>query len=667
MKMVYSFLLYLAFVAASQAQGTISGVVKDNSTQLPVSGAEVTYLKGGSKTKTDKNGKFTLAVPAAKHAQDNTLLVTESRYWPQRVGFQLSEASGIDIKLSAAKNRLIVTSDLGGVDPDDEQSMAHLLVGANDFDLEGLVMGLAWLQADQNQPGIKQLGAIIDAYEKSYPNLKVHAEGYPTPDYLRSIVAVGQAMPNMSGVGDAKLSAGAELIIEAVDKDDPRPVWLNAWGGSNTIAQALWTVKATRSKEELAKFVSKIRVFDILGQDDAGAWMAKSFPDLVYIRTKSIYGWAPPDEWVKTHVQSHGPLGALYPNRRWATEGDSPAFFHVWANGLNNPNDLEQGGWGGRFSAQKVSDIRVMDIAAKTPGLDEKRYDPYYMHSNTWEGMAAINRWKEDIYNNLQARMDWSVMPTYEGANHHPVAVLDGDKTKQVLELSATAGSSITLSAAGSSDPDGNALNYTWAFYKEPSTYNGAVTIQNSSSSTAKLQIPEDAAHKALHIILQVRDNGTPSLVAYRRMIIYVQPPKAKDISNEESEAGMPYAPYPNQVLVTKVKHFDNICWKIAAAGGTWYFENGETDGKSGFSSAFDKAGNDWIGNDADKGYNKSSNAGGKREYRGWPNFGEGNFDHPQRKSGARTYWVDAAGNEVAFTGKLEGDHLIMRSANASY
>ncbi len=143
--------------------------------------------------------------------------------------------------------------------------------------------------------------------------------------------------------------------------------------------------------------------------------------------------------------------------------------------------------------------------------------------------------------------------------------------------------------------------------------------------------------------------------------------PVKVDKEEKEPAAGTSYMPYPDKVVVTKVEHFGNMCWKIAAAGGTWYFENGETQGKSGFSSAFDQAGNDWIGNDADRGFNISPNTGGRHEYRGWPNFGEGNFDHPQRSSGAQTLWVDANGNDIAFTDKLEGDHLIMRSANSDY
>lgn len=137
--------------------------------------------------------------------------------------------------------------------------------------------------------------------------------------------------------------------------------------------------------------------------------------------------------------------------------------------------------------------------------------------------------------------------------------------------------------------------------------------------------------------------------------------------AQDEPPAGAPYSPYPASVLVTKVEHFAKTCWKIAAAGGTLYFETGEKGGSTGFNSAFDEAGNDWIGNDADNGDNKSPSGGGDHEYRGWPNFGEEDFDHPQRGSGSSTRWVDAAGNDVAFADKLEGDHLIMRSSNAQY
>ncbi len=561
------------------------------------------------------------------------------------------------------KPRVINTTDLGA-DPDDEQSMVRQLVSANEFDIEGLIVATGCWKKSQNNTNM--LDKIVDAYGEVYPNLKAHAEGFPTPEYLKSISLMGQTGYGMADVGSGKDSPGSELIIASVDKDDPRPVWVMGWGGMNNVAQAIWKVKESRSQKEFEQFLSKLRLFDILGQDDAGAWIAKNFPDVFYIRATGVYGWAPSDEYLDEHIQNHGPLGAVYPDRKWATEGDTPAFMHIYPTGLNDPEKIDQGGWGGRFSFSKKEGIRSMSGVKKIKEEAELIYDPYFMYANTEEGSKAIKRWNKGYNNDFAARMDWSIQKNYADANHHPIAVLNRDKSRQVLSVSASAGSSIKLSAVGSSDPDGDSLTYSWSFYNEPSTYNGNVEIKDTSSTIAKIEIPEDAAGKTIHIILEVIDKGTPNLYAYRRMIIEVQPGQSS-IQNEEPVTGMPYSPFPDKVVVTKVRHFDNMCWKIAAAGGTWYFENGETDGKSGFSSAFDKAGNDWIGNDADRGYNKSSNKGGRHEYRGWPNFGEGNFNHPQRGSNSTSHWVDENGEAISFQDKLEGDHLIMRTSNEKY
>ena len=222
------------------------------------------------------------------------------------------------------KPRIINTTDLGA-DPDDEQSLVRQLVCANEFDIEGLVVATGcWKKSQSNTD---MLDNIVDAYAEVYPNLRVHADGYPTPDYLQSISVMGQTGYGMSDVGTGKDSPGSELIVASVDKDDPRPVWVMGWGGMNTVAQAIWKVRETRSPTEFAKFLSKLRLYDILGQDDAGAWIAKNFPDVFYIRATGVYGWQPSNEYLDKHIQSHGPLGAVYPDRKWATEGDTPGLY----------------------------------------------------------------------------------------------------------------------------------------------------------------------------------------------------------------------------------------------------------------------------------------------------------------------------------------------------
>ena len=417
------------------------------------------------------------------------------------------------------KPRIINTTDLGA-DPDDEQSLVRQLVSANEYDIEGLIVSTGcWKKSQSNT---KMLDKILDAYEKAYPNLAVHSNGFPSPKYLKSISVMGQTGYGMRDVGTGKDSPGSELIIASVDREDPRPVWVMGWGGMNTIAQAIWKVRETRSQEELKRFLGKLRLFDILGQDDAGAWIAKTFPDVFYIRATGVYGWQPSDEYLDNHIQNHGPLGAVYPDRQWATEGDSPAFMHVYPNGLNDPDQVDHGGWGGRFDSVKKVGIRSMSEVSKINAQAEPQYDPYYMYGNTEEGANAIKHWSNAFDNDFAARMDWSITNSYEGANHHPIAILNGYGTREVLEINTNEGSFLDLTADGSFDPDGNSLSYSWSFYKEPSSYDGPLTIENEFSKSARLKIPEDAGNKTIHIILEIVDSGSPNLYAYRRVIINV-------------------------------------------------------------------------------------------------------------------------------------------------
>ena len=424
-----------------------------------------------------------------------------------------NQTSSIDL----TRPRIINTTDLGA-DPDDEQSLVRQLVMANEYDLEGLIVSTGCWKKSQNST--QMLDKIVDAYEVTFHNLTIHSKDFPEPAFLRSITAMGQTGYGMSDVGNGKDSAGSNMIIDAVGRDDPRPVWAMCWGGCNPIAQALWTVKQTRSEAEVDKFVSKLHVYDVLGQDDAGTWMAKTFPKLLYIRaTGIVYGWQPTNEWLAENIQSHGPLGAVYPDTQYATEGDTPAFLHVYPNGLNDPTDVSQGGWGGRFAASKLEGVRGM----RCMDGEDAEYDPYLMYGDAPEGGQSIARWKSAIENDFAARMDWSISSRYEEANHHPVAVLNNDESRSILRLQVRAGDSIELNAEGSTDPDEDALSFAWYLYKEPSTYAGSVDIENNDEHAAVIQIPDDASGTSLHIILEVSDDGEPSLISYRRAILSVE------------------------------------------------------------------------------------------------------------------------------------------------
>ena len=421
---------------------------------------------------------------------------------------------------SQTHTRLIVTTDIGGSDPDDIQSLVHLMVMLNDVDLEGIISQHAWVPYGTG--AIDVIENVVGAYEKALPNLRMHATGYPEADTIRSMVKKGQPQAAMACVGEGKDSEGSEWIIKMVDKKDKRPIWIAAWSGMNTLAQALWKVSRTRSPKDVDKFVNKLRVYDILGQDDAGAWIAKNYPQLTYIRNKDVYGWPKDDEWYKENVQKIGPLGQVYASRIWATEGDSPSFLYCIDNGLNMPEHIDYGGWGGRFSTVKKENIESMDWVKKCH-LDEMQYAPYLMHGSTEEGFRALTRWAEDIHNDFKARMLWTVTHDFSQANHHPIAAINNDKSRRIITINAKSGKEIRLNASKSHDPDGDALGYEWQFYKEPSSYKGDLQLNGQNTPSMRVLIPNDAKGKTIHVILKVSDNHTTPLFAYRRVVINVR------------------------------------------------------------------------------------------------------------------------------------------------
>lgn len=64
------------------------------------------------------------------------------------------------------KQRLIVTTDLGGADPDDKQSLIHLLVCADRMDIEGIISSNAWVDDPDRTSDITE---VIDCYADAYP------------------------------------------------------------------------------------------------------------------------------------------------------------------------------------------------------------------------------------------------------------------------------------------------------------------------------------------------------------------------------------------------------------------------------------------------------------------------------------------------------------------
>lgn len=481
-----------------------------------------------------------------------------------------------------SRYRLVILTDLEN-EPDDSQTMVKLLMYSNEIDIEGLIAVTSrWLQ---HQVFPESITDRVIAFGAVRDKLLLHASGWPTEEYLHSKVAGGQRDFGMKGVGDGKNTAGSDLIIQAVDKDDERPVWVAINAGSNTLAQALWDVRRTRSPEELARFVSKIKVYDDSGQDNSGAWMCHEFPELFYIRSRAqVFGlfgptfnagpqpWEPLDQyaWAEMNVRTrHGILGALYPQRifycpPWndsfgKTENGVPILHNAFMDGggtttwiglvnkgLFVPEEISWGGWGGRFSWNKE---QVPAGQYQVAPLEEP-YKPFLMYPQAADtsfpvdnpdspvfafsgvdgdvpyypkDFAPLWRWRDAYTRDFKARMDWCVSE-YGQANHHPVAVFMGDENRTVVRLRAEAGETLALDASGSYDPDRRGLIFKWSLYPEAGTFTGNVDIRNADSSIATCTVPEDASGSQIHIILELT-NAHPeaAITAYRRVVVDVK------------------------------------------------------------------------------------------------------------------------------------------------
>lgn len=445
-------------------------------------------------------------------------------------------------QLEMDKQRVVVLTDIGN-EPDDAQSLVRFLVYSNEMDVEGLLATTSnWLKEEVQERKIRQ---HIAAYGRVRNNLLKHASGYPTEDELEDLVKTCMPVYGMEGVGDGKSTEGSNHIISVVDKADERPIWISVWGGSNCLAQALWDVRQTRSPEEVAAFVSKLRVYTISDQDDSGPWLRKEFPDLFYIVTPSspydgkdykhatwvgisgdhFHGnFSGPNfeivdnPWLTEHIrENHGPLGERYPATKYLMEGDTPSFMNLFQNGLAGYVNPGYGGWGGRYTLHQPE-------GEPRPIWTNAEDEVVAFDGNTYAtNHATVWRWREGYQNDFAARMDWTNTPDFGGANHNPRLVVNGDDSLRPVYIEAEPGESITLNAVGSADPDeGDAIRYQWWVYVEAGTYVGEVTIENDTAEEARLTIPDDASGSELHVILEARDNGSPKLTSYRRVVIQV-------------------------------------------------------------------------------------------------------------------------------------------------
>ncbi len=442
------------------------------------------------------------------------------------------------------KPRIVVLTDIAPahIEPDDMESMIRLMAHADLYEIEALIASGGWNSSGGAYPleWMDSLNRVIDAYEHDLPNLmkrscqtsylstkkeegKQHIGYWPSAEYLRSRIMAGSLRLGIKEIGQGNRSSGSDHIIRLADEKDNRPIWVLAWGGANTLAQAVWQVKQERNAEELKAFLNKLRVYTITDQDvswgerknhdiSSHQWLRREFAnDLLFIWDESAWlsqnsiGSGNWNEYA-THIQRHGRLGSIYPKNKWGVEGDTPSFLHVLPNGLNDPSVPSQVGWGGYFISSLSADKKTYchtNFEGETKQRSQ-RYEKYFYPA---------------IFNNFAARMDWA--KDGEG-NRNPIVVINGKKGLDAIKVKADANETVRLDATKTSDPDGDAITCKWWVLPESGSYQDNIEMTNADKPQASLTLPANARGHTIHVICEVTDNGSPALKAYRRVIISV-------------------------------------------------------------------------------------------------------------------------------------------------
>ncbi|NJM93751.1 MAG: DUF1593 domain-containing protein [Cytophagales bacterium] len=407
---------------------------------------------------------------------------------------------------SGEKPIVIITQD-GEVD--DRSSFIRFLLYTPDIDLRGIIATNSKWQ--KNGHGIGWINEAYGLYGQVLGNLLLHNPKFPSVEYLQSITVLGNEDPKyLTGTPPYTDSKGADLIIKELFNLDDELLHINCWGGFNTVTHALWKFRKNYPDKFKIK-ASQVRLITIDFQDEGGDWLVKNMPEIQIIRNDAFHmtwNYHSVDKplphnpypnlmsqiWLYENVKSkHGPLGEWYPQDN-ISEGDTPAFLNFVDNGLRAYHDYAWGGWGGRYAS-----------ASGNYWMDAQ--DDNNTHKTLW-------RWIPDLQNDFAARMDWCTK-SYQEANHPPV--IDEVSTPKVVKP----GQKVELNAVGS-DPDGDPVFYYWWHYSDASGGGQPIMINNESSSMAYFVVPEDR-RADIHIILEVKDNGSPSLKRYSRLIYKVQ------------------------------------------------------------------------------------------------------------------------------------------------
>jgi hypothetical protein len=296
--------------------------------------------------------------------------------------------------------RVIVSTDIGGSDNDDYQSMIHLLVYADILEIEGLI------SSPPGEGRAIHFEETLDAYEMDFPRLSGRSEAYPPVERLRPVVKQGAVHPAPEA-GFNEATEGSAWIVERARVADERPLYVLVWGSITDVAQAV---------HDAPDIKAKLRVYAIgswnTSQDRAARnYLFEHHPDLWWIESNSSFrgmyvggeqsGDLGNKSFLEAHVRGHGALGDLLVSKLGAIKmGDSPSVLYLLAG---DPSDPAGAHWGGSFVATDHGPQYWTD--SPDPALAEGKYP----------GAKTVNRRRESFLRDWQERME-TLAETHDAA-----------------------------------------------------------------------------------------------------------------------------------------------------------------------------------------------------------------------------------------------------------
>ena len=493
------------------------------------------------------------------------------------------------------KTRTILTTDM---ECDDMNSLIHLFLYLNELDLEGIIYTSS--QFHFNGDGIHTLGEVTphycctgpaeaegpkanrdpdprgkdlkmyrpfeigwiedtirNEYTAVYPKLSQHAEGFPTPEELLSKVYYG----NYWFEGDVRYETeGSRLIERCIMDEREDTLYLQSWGGVNTIVRALLSIWEKHSGTyrwpavcgKVVKKVAILGIFGGYGQDNSflDADIPGKFPGIRCLR--SDYGYASfmtakmcqadvlpmmQADYMYPHFKiNHGPLMAKYglygdgtvivgecdrfqygliPTIHWYQdmeplhfnkydilgEGDSGTYIPLFSNfGLRGMEDWR---YGTMLGVLHVQENKPADLSSIMAGFGKRG--------------PRVNPFLKAYHEDFAARADWCVKD-YAEANHNPVVKLSA------YDVWAKPGETVCVKG---SVADVRPFEAKWWLYTEGSGYEGdfvRAEVKGDEELTLRFTVPSDAkAGDYFNLILEARNEHENPMTGYGQLIVTVK------------------------------------------------------------------------------------------------------------------------------------------------